>query len=114
MLPSDCSNHWHLHECPEPLRRLANVLEPDAQVDIEDLPGRSEGMIALTGGPNGPVGRLIANGQGPAAEEVLMRLASIYENRLYVELMRHNLEVENRIEGDFIDLAYRHNIPLVA
>jgi len=85
-----------------------------AQVDIEDLPGRSEGIIALTGGPNGPVGRLIANGQGPAAEEVLTRLASIYENRLYVELMRHNLEVENQIEGDLIDLAYRHNIPLVA
>ena len=69
-----------------------------AQVDIEDLPGRSEGIIALTGGPNGPVGRLIANGQGPAAEEVLMRLASIYENRLYVELMRHNLEVETGLK----------------
>ncbi|MED5573088.1 MAG: DNA polymerase III subunit alpha, partial [Pseudomonadota bacterium] len=28
--------------------------------------------------------------------------------------MRHGLEVERRIENDLIDLAYRHNIPLVA
>jgi DNA polymerase-3 subunit alpha len=84
------------------------------QIDIDDLAARNQDIIALTGGANGPVGRLIANGQGPAAEEMLSRLAHIFENRLYVELMRHGLEVENRIEGDLIDLAYRHNIPLVA
>lgn len=84
------------------------------QVDIDDLAARNQGIIALTGGARGTVGRLIANGQGPAAEEFLTRLADIYDGRLYVELMRHGMEVENQIEGDLIDLAYRHNIPLVA
>ena len=84
------------------------------QIDIEDLAERNGDIIALTGGANGPIGRLIANSQGPAAEEMLARLASIFEGRLYVELMRHGLEVERRIENDLIDLAYRHNIPLVA
>ena len=84
------------------------------QIDIEDLAERNSDIIALTGGANGPVGRLIANSQGPAAEEMLARLASIFEGRLYVELMRHGLEVERRIENDLIDIAYRHNTPLVA
>ena len=84
------------------------------QVDVEDLAERNEDIIALTGGANGAVGRLIANGQGPAAEEMLARLAKIFDGRLYVELMRHGLEVERQIESDLIDLAYRHDIPLVA
>ncbi len=84
------------------------------QVDLVDLARCHEDIIALTGGPSGPVGRLLAEGQGPAAEETLVRLASIYEGRLYVELMRHGLDLEQRIESDLIDLAYRHDLPLVA
>ena len=37
------------------------------QIDIEDLAERNGDIIALTGGANGPVGRLIANSQGPVA-----------------------------------------------
>ena len=84
------------------------------QVELGDLARCHEDIIALTGGPRGPVGRPLAEGQGPAAEETLVRLASIYEGRLYVELMRHGLEIEQRIEIDLIDLAYRHDLPLVA
>ena len=84
------------------------------QVDLGDLARCHEDVIALTGGPRGPVGRLLAEGQGPAAEETLVRLARIYEGRLYVELMRHGLEIEQHIESDLIDLAYRHDLPLVA
>lgn len=93
-------------------------LLPDAgelpQVDIETLAEHSAGVIALTGGPEGPVGRLLVDGQGPAAEESLLRLKEIFEDRLYVEILRHHLVEEDRIEADFIDLAYRHDIPLVA
>src|SRR6185437_10989229 len=32
------------------------------QLDIAALEGRSDGMLALTGGPNGPVGRLLLDG----------------------------------------------------
>tara|TARA_Y100001934_G_scaffold272886_1_gene362021 strand:+ start:32563 stop:36036 length:3474 start_codon:yes stop_codon:yes gene_type:complete len=84
------------------------------QVDIDDLAEQNEDIIALTGGANGAVGRLIVGGQGQAAEEILVRLAKIFDGRLYVELMRHGLEIERQIESDLIDLAYRHDIPLVA
>src|SRR3546814_5788790 len=60
------------------------------------------------------VGRLLADGQDAAAEAMLTRLAVLFEGRLYVELMRHGLPVEDHIESDLIDLAYKHDLPLVA
>ncbi len=93
-------------------------LETDAgetpQVTLHDLETRSDGLIVLTGGPAGPVGRLLADGQADKAEIVLVRLAQAFAGRTYVELMRHNLEVEDRIEPALIDLAYKHDLPLVA
>jgi DNA polymerase-3 subunit alpha len=84
------------------------------QVGMSDLTEAAEGVIALTGGPEGPVGRLLAEGQGAAAEAVLAALAEAFPGRLYVEVQRHHLAIEDRIEPDLIDLAYRHDLPLVA
>ena len=84
------------------------------QIALEALEGHSDGLIALTGGPGGPVGRLLAEGQAAAAEERLERLKALFPGRLYVELMRHGLEIEDRIEPALIDLADRHDLPLVA
>src|SRR5690242_15809048 len=84
------------------------------QLDIAALDGLSDGLLLLTGGPAGPVGRLLLEGQGPAAEALLLRLAALFPGRLYVELMRHGVQAEDRIEGAQIDLAYRHGLPLVA
>lgn len=86
----------------------------DPQVDLEDLEAWNEGLIALTGGIHGPVGRLLLAGQEEEAEEVLVKLARIFDGRLYVELMRHFLADEDRIEAPLIELAYRHDLPLVA
>ena len=78
------------------------------------LDGRTAGLIGLTGGPGGPVGRLLLDGKAEAAEAALLRLAGLFPGRLYVELMRHDLAEEDRIEADLVDLAYRHDLPLVA
>lgn len=84
------------------------------QVSIDDLAPHAEGLICLTGGLTGPVGRLLQHGQLAAAEATLAKLAAIFPDRLYVELQRHGLPDEDRIEGPSIDLAYRLNLPLVA
>ncbi len=93
-------------------------LESDAgdepQVPWSALEGRTEGLIALTGGPGGPVGRALADGQAAAAEAALEALAALFPGRLYVELMRHGDPVEDRIEPALVDLAYAHDLPLVA
>ncbi len=84
------------------------------QVTLADIAGHGEGLLLLTGGPAGPVGRLLAAGQTPAAETLLLKLAALFPGRLYVEIMRHGMAVEKATEGAFLDLAYRHDLPLVA
>jgi DNA polymerase III subunit alpha len=81
---------------------------------LAELEGHSEGLIALTGGPVGALGRLLAAGQGPAAEHMLDRLQALFGGRLYIELQRHGAEIERRIEPPLLDLAYRRGLPLVA
>jgi DNA polymerase-3 subunit alpha len=86
----------------------------EPQIDIAALESHHDGLLALTGGPGGPVGRLLVDGQKQAAEAMLLKLAALFPGRLYVELMRHGMSEEERIESDLIDLAYAHDMPLVA
>ncbi|HTZ80337.1 MAG TPA: DNA polymerase III subunit alpha, partial [Stellaceae bacterium] len=85
-----------------------------AQVDISALEGRSDGLIALTGGASGALGRLLSEGQAEAAAAVLDRLTALFPGRLYVELQRHGMRAEDRIEAPLLDLAYARGLPLVA
>ena len=52
--------------------------------------------------------------QNDRAEKALLELKEIFGDRLYIELLRHGLKDEIDTEQGFIDLAYKHNIPLVA
>jgi DNA polymerase-3 subunit alpha len=71
-------------------------------------------LIALTGGPDGPVSAaLLADHPGLTAARC-DRLASLFGDRLYVELQRHGIEKERRVEAGLIDLAYTKGLPLVA
>ena len=81
---------------------------------LDSLEGATEGLIALTGGPAGPVGRLLVEGQRPAAEAMLERLMALFPGRLYVELLRHGMDEERRIEAALIELADANDLPLVA
>ena len=84
------------------------------QVGWDDLGRHAEGLIALTGGPRGPVGRLLLAGQDEAAREALAKLAGFFPGRLYVEISRHGLAEEAQTEERLIDLAYAQDLPLVA
>ncbi len=84
------------------------------QLRVSDLEKLNTGLIALTGGVEGPVGRLLLENRKAEAEEFLLRLKQIFGDRLYVELMRIGTEAEAKTEDDFINLAYKHEIPLVA
>jgi len=89
------------------------------QVSLDELATYSDGLICLSGGPDGPVGRLLRMGQRPKAEALMDRLATIYPERLYVELQRHPTEgglpeAERLSERGFIEMAYAKDLPLVA
>ncbi len=78
------------------------------------LAGRSNGLIALTGGPKGPLDRCFALARPEVAARRLEFLQSCFGGSLYVELQRHGLAQERDVEPHLIDLAYRHSLPLVA
>ncbi|MDB5394623.1 MAG: dnaE [Rhodospirillales bacterium] len=85
-----------------------------AILPLEALAGSTDGIIALTGGLAGPAGRLLAEGQRSAAEAMLTQLAELFPGRLYVELMRHGLDDEKRIEPALVEMADAMDLPLVA
>ena len=74
-----------------------------------------EGLIALTGGAAGPVGRLLVRRPGRRGAGALERLKRLFPGRLYVELQRHGLRGRGRASRPaLVDLAYAHDLPLVA
>jgi len=83
-------------------------------VRLAAVESHREGLIALTGGPQGPIDRALAEGQAGLARERLTRLHRIFNGSLYVELQRHGLKSEEEIEPQLIALAYDLGIPLVA
>ena len=83
-------------------------------VTAAQLADHADGLIALTGGPGGPVNKLIVEGQVPAAEALVARLHAIFDDRLYIELQRHGLAEERAAEDKLIDVAYARRVPLVA
>src|SRR5438270_109224 len=76
--------------------------------------GETEGLIALTGGPDGPISLALQADQTALAAARCERLASLFGNRIYVELQRHGIDKERRVEAGLIDLAYSRGLPLVA
>ena len=74
----------------------------------------SEGLILLSGGPDGPVDPLFAQGRTADGEATLAEMSRVFGDRFYVELQRHGLSSEAAAEGGLIDWAYAHDVPLVA
>ncbi len=81
---------------------------------LDWLQGETDGIIALTGGPGGPLDGAIAAGQRHLAASRLDALASLFGDRLYVELQRHGMANERGAEPALIELAYAKGLPLVA
>ncbi|HEV2000552.1 MAG TPA: DNA polymerase III subunit alpha [Xanthobacteraceae bacterium] len=83
-------------------------------VTLEWLAAHANGLIALTGGPDGPIDRAIVAARFDAARARLQRLAAIYDGRLYVELQRHGIESERMAEPTLLELADAAHLPVVA
>ena len=75
---------------------------------------RSEGLILLSGGPDGPVDPLFVQGKAAEGQAALAEMQAVFGDRFYVELQRHKLASEARAERGLVDWAYAHDAPLVA
>ena len=76
------------------------------------LEGATEGLIALTGGPGGPLDKAIVAGQGALAQSRCDTLVQLFGDRLYIELQRHG--DDRPAETALLEMAYARGIPLVA
>lgn len=83
-------------------------------VSVSALAGHAEGLIALTGGPDGPIDQPLLETQRDLAQARLTSLVSIFGDRLYVEIQRHGLKNEQDVEPQLLELAYALEIPIVA
>ncbi|MBQ0771217.1 MAG: PHP domain-containing protein, partial [Sphingomonadales bacterium] len=88
--------------------------ELEAHVGMDMLGEHSAGLIALTGGGEGALARLIAEEQQTEAETYLSTLQQHFPGRLYIELSRREDPIEMAAEAGLITLAMDRDIPLVA
>ncbi|MGQ0486513.1 MAG: DNA polymerase III subunit alpha [Hyphomicrobiales bacterium] len=90
----------------------ADIVEPHVPWNL--LEQLQEGLICLTGGPQGPVNEALVQDQRPQARQRIERLRNLFGDRLYVELQRHGMDGESAAEPGLIELAYELEIPLAA
>jgi DNA polymerase III subunit alpha len=84
------------------------------QIKLAWLAGEADGLIALTGGPGGPLDLAISAGQSSLAAARLAALMGLFGDRLYIELQRHGVAAERAAEAALVELAYAQGVPLVA
>src|SRR5690606_31863188 len=71
-------------------------------------------IIVLTGGLNGEVPSMILNVGENQAEEALLWWKDQFGSDLYIELIRHGLPEEDRVNETLIKFAKTHDVKLVA
>ncbi|TAJ73342.1 MAG: DNA polymerase III subunit alpha [Phenylobacterium sp.] len=74
----------------------------------------AEGLILLSGGPDGPVDHLFAAGKVKEGRAALAEMKRAFGDRFYVELQRHGAPGEAAAEGELVAFAYDEDVPLVA
>jgi DNA polymerase-3 subunit alpha len=84
------------------------------RIDKKLIEQYKESLICLTGNLYGEVPSKILNVGENQAEEALLWWKQAFGDDLYIELMRHHQEDENRVNQVLIQLAKKHDIKLVA
>ncbi len=84
------------------------------RVDKDLIKAYSEGMIALTGGLSGEIPNLILNQGEHEAEEAFKWWLDIFGEDFYVELQRHGLEAEDRVNEVLLNFAAKYNVKPIA
>ncbi|WP_338357846.1 DNA polymerase III subunit alpha, partial [Yeosuana marina] len=84
------------------------------RIDKKLIQQYKEDLIVLTGNLYGEVPSKVLNVGENQAEEALLWWKEEFGDDLYIELMRHKQEDENRVNTVLIEFAKKHNVKLVA
>ena len=83
-------------------------------ISFDTLQSHADGIICLSGGIDGPIGRAFLRGDQKSAADWFTKLSDVFGNRFYMEIQRHGLDAEDVTEEDFLDLAYENDVAIVA
>jgi len=86
----------------------------ESSVSWDRVAQHSQGLILLSGGPDGPIDPLYAAGKTAEGDRALAEMHRVFGDRLYVELQRHGLPVQAAAEPSLVAWAYAHDVPLAA
>ncbi|WP_103865398.1 DNA polymerase III subunit alpha [Aquimarina sp. I32.4] len=84
------------------------------RIDKEIIKQYKDDIIVLTGNLYGEVPSKVLNIGEKQAEEALLWWHQEFGDDLYIEIMRHNQEDENRVNQVLIQFAEKHNIKTIA
>jgi DNA polymerase-3 subunit alpha len=83
-------------------------------ISLTTLARYAEGLIALSGGIYGAIGKALLRGNQEDAYAYCQQFKDIFPSRFYLEIMRHGLPEEQRTEPQFLHMAIELNLPIVA
>ena len=66
------------------------------QLTLQNLKDFNAGLIALTAGPEGTIGRLLLENRKQEAEDFTLKLKEIFQDRLYMEISRDRKRTPDR------------------
>ena len=89
----------------------AHLEAGEGGLPLAALSGRTEGLIALTGGADGPLVRRAGNGQ--EIEDLAEALLRLFGDRLFVEISRSAEPIEARAEDALLAWAHARGVPIV-
>lgn len=84
------------------------------RIDKEIVNEFREHLIVLSGGIQGEISNLLLNVGEKQAEEALTWWKNVFKDDFYIELTRHGLEVEARLNPSLVRLANKHDVKLIA
>ncbi|MBX3007396.1 MAG: DNA polymerase III subunit alpha [Melioribacteraceae bacterium] len=84
------------------------------RIDFETLTKYSEGLIATSACPAGPISTALVNDDYDKARRIAIQLKELFDEDFYLEVQNHGLDVEQPILHGMPKLAHDLNIKLVA
>lgn len=87
----------------------------DHGMPLKWLKHYTEGVIAITPGPEGEIEQSILNGKVEVARDIIRKLDTIFgRNSFFLAIQNHQLEQETTIRNQFSLISKEMDIPLVA
>ena len=86
----------------------------DPHCKLEDLQSLNEDIIVLTGGQFDFFGNLFKKNKTTLVKEILLQLKKNFEDKLYIEIQRHNENGEKDFENFLLEISNEIELPIIA